>query len=199
MKVVYFSTNIDIVDEWVKRHSIDNHSACSDINCLLDELDNDTDTIIVADYDTTAHTINSLISTSSVPNNLIILEKAPELITGKMLIRNHIKAYGNSRMLAHHYAQMIEVVNDGNIWTYPELTSALVKVTDKLSDDAIELINHRLSQKEKEVIYLLLDGLTTDTMATSLDITARTVKAHISSIFDKLHVNDRVSLILLLK
>jgi DNA-binding NarL/FixJ family response regulator len=32
-----------------------------------------------------------------------------------------------------------------------------------------------------------------------MDITTRTVKAHISAIFSKLHINDRVSLVLLLK
>lgn len=199
MKVLFFSTDMDIIDEWIQRHSIKLYTTCSDVNSLLDELDADNENIIVADYDTTAHTINSLISTSTVPKNLIVLEKAPEIITGKMLIRNGIKAYGNSRMLSHHYQQMIDIVSDGKIWTYPELTTALVDIVKKLNDDAIELIENRLSEKEKEVVYLLLEGLTNDAIALKVNITTRTVKAHVSSIFSKLHVNDRVSLILLLK
>ena len=89
----------------------------------------------------------------------------------------------------------------GNIWTYPELTSSLIKIENKslLSDESTEIIENRLSGKEKEVIMLVLEGLTNDAIALKTGITVRTVKAHVSSIFSKLHVNDRVSLILLLK
>ena len=104
-------------------------------------------------------------------------------------------------MLNVHFLQLIETVNDGNIWTYPELTSALIKGSKKitLNDEANELINSRLTQKEHEVILLILEGLTNSAISSELNITIRTVKAHVSSIFSKLHVNDRISLVLLLK
>ena len=118
-----------------------------------------------------------------------------------MLISKGIKAYGNSRMLTHHYTQMINTVANDKIWTYPELTIALTQSQKEssISSDSKELIDNRLTQKEKEVVYLILEGLTNDAIASKLDITPRTVKAHTSSIFSKLHVNDRVSLVLLLK
>jgi len=64
---------------------------------------------------------------------------------------------------------------------------------------AKELIENRLSQKEQEVVYLILEGFVNDAIASRLEITTRTVKAHVSAIFSKLHINDRVSLVLLLK
>ena len=148
-----------------------------------------------------AHEINILISSNTIPEKLIVLEREPEITTGKMLISHGIKAYGNSRMLTHHYAQMLKTIIFGNIWTYPELTSSLIKIENKslLSDESTEIIENRLSGKEKEVIMLVLEGLTNDAIALKTGITVRTVKAHVSSIFSKLHVNDRVSLILLLK
>jgi two-component system nitrate/nitrite response regulator NarL len=90
---------------------------------------------------------------------------------------------------------------NGNIWTYPALTAKLIKTTDRksINSDAKELLENRLSQKEQEVVYLILEGLTNDAIASRLDITTRTVKAHVGAIFSKLHINDRVSLILLLK
>lgn len=200
MKIIFFSSNIDTIDEWTSRHAVENFHSCYDINSLNNELTQSKSNLIIVDYDTVSQEINKLISSNILPDNVVILERAPEIATGKMLISQGIKAYGNSRMLSVHYKQMIRVVEDGKIWTFPELTSALVKLRGtSLSKDAQNLIKNKLSQKESEVVYLILEGLTNDAIANKLNITTRTVKAHITSIFIKLHVNDRVSLILLLK
>jgi len=199
MKIILFSSNIDIINEWKQRHNIKNSTICYDISSLNNELKDDKNSIVIADYDTVASGINTLISSATIPENLIILEKAPAITTGKTLIFRGIKAYGNSRMLTHHYNQMINTVLDSNIWTYPELTAEISRTNTSLNDNSIELIENRLSSKELDVVYLILNGLTNDAIAKNLDITTRTVKAHISSIFSKLHVNDRVSLVLLLK
>ena len=200
MKTIFFSSNIDTIDEWKKRHAIKDYIACDDMSSLNHELAQSKSTLVIADYDTLSSDINKLISSNTLPDNFIVLERVPEILTGKMLISHGIKAYGNSRMLSVHYKQMIRTVEDDKIWTYPELTSALVKLRGiSLSEDAQALIRNKLSLKESEVVYLILEGLTNDAIANKLNITTRTVKAHITSIFIKLHVNDRVSLILLLK
>jgi len=201
MHIIFFSLDTNIIDEWKLRHNIENSSTCSDVDSVIEELNDNKNAIFIADYDSVAHEINSLISSNKLPEKFIVMERAPELVTGKMLISHGVKAYGNSRMLTHHYTQMLKTVIFDNVWTYPELTATLMGKKDKssLSQEAIDLIEHRLSDKEKEVIYLVLEGLTNDAISSTLNITIRTVKAHVSSIFSKLHVNDRVALILLLK
>ncbi len=201
MQIIFFGSNTDTIDEWKIKHSIESSTSFYDIDLLNSELKKLDSYILIADYDSKASEINSWILTNTVPQNLVILERAPAIITGKMLISHGIKAYGNSRMLTHHYLQMIQTVLDDKIWTYPELTVKLTKTTNKdsLSNDAKELIENRLSRKEQEVIYLILEGFVNDAIASRLEITTRTVKAHVSAIFSKLHINDRVSLILLLK
>ena len=199
MKVLLFSSDMATLDEWEKRddHS---HAVCYDLESLHNELDNEPSSIIIADYDTKANEINNWISSNNLPKSVAILESVPQIATGKMLIYRGVKAYGNSRMLKIHYEQMLATLADGNIWTYPELTASLAEKKDTgLNPDSIELINNKLSEKEKETLYLILQGLTNDAIATKMGITTRTVKAHISSIFSKLHVNDRLSLVLLLK
>ncbi|WP_457746560.1 response regulator transcription factor [Sulfurimonas sp.] len=200
MNIIFFSADTNLVDEWIQRYKIHSYQLAYDIESLFNCTHIST-SIIIADYDTLATQINKLITSNTLPDNFIILERQPAIITGKMLISHAVKAYGNSRMLQLHYSQMIEAVKNKNIWTYPELTATLVKSAqkNKLSQEAQELIEHRLTQKEKEVINLLLKGLTNEAIAQKLTITQRTVKAHISSIFAKLHVNDRLSLVLLLK
>lgn len=201
MNIIFFSSSFDTIDEWKKRHNIEVCTSCYDLNSLNAQLNSSDSAIIIADYDSVAIDINHWISSSTLPQNLIVLERAPEITTGKMLVYHGVKAYGNSRMLTHHYMQMLQTVENGNIWTYPALTSKLTPTTQKnsLNDDAKKLLENRLSQKESEVVYLILEGLTNDAIASRMDITTRTVKAHVSSIFSKLHINDRVSLVLLLK
>lgn len=201
MQIILFSANQNIIDEWIQRHNIENTISCYDLNSLEKETNKNYNYILVCDYDSVAHELNALISSNLIPEYCIVLEKSPAIATGKMLISKGVKAYGNSRMQNVHFTQLLNTVIDGNIWTYPELTTALIKVSKKakLNSDAQKLIDSRLTQKEIEVVLLILEGLTNDAIANTLEITARTVKAHISSIFQKLHVNDRISLVLLLK
>jgi len=202
MQILFFSANLNRIEEWEQRESSYRYLSFYDLVSLQEYIKKIGDEyIIIADYDSVATDINKMITTNQLLNNMIILETTPEIVTGKMLLSHGIKAYGNARMLKLHYMQMIESVKDNKIWTYPTLTAALAKTKEKkiLSDEATELIEHRLTDKEKEVIFYILDGLTNDAIAQNLGITPRTVKAHISSIFSKLHVNDRLSLVLLLK
>ena len=201
MKTIFFSTDMDMVQEYKARHEMQDTLDVVDCETLIASIKELDSYIIISDYDSVSHSVNKMLSSNTLPKNFIVLERVPELITGKMLISKGVRAYGNSRMLKLHYDQMLNTVAKGKIWTYPELTIALAKEAKRssLSQEAEALIEHRLTEKEKEVVYAILEGLTNDAIASELDITLRTVKAHISSIFTKLHINDRVSLILLLK
>lgn len=201
MKIIFYSSNLDIIDEWILRHGIKDSLSFSEEKTLHESLSLIKEYILICDYDSVSHSINKMIATDNLPKNCVILESVPEIITGKMLISHGVKAYGNSRMLRIHYEQMIESVASSKVWTYPELTIALMQNMKKdiLNEESTKLIQKRLTPKEQELIYCILDGLTNDATAHKLGITVRTVKAHISSIFSKLHVNDRLALVLLLK
>ncbi len=201
MQIIFFSTDIQIAEEFSQKHNIQNMKSCFSIQSFSDEVENIESYILIVDYDTVSNELNKLISSDKVPNKVIVLEKHPEIITGKMLISHNIKAYGNIKLLNKHYLQIIKTVENNKIWTYPELTASLIENSSKplIENEVQKLIDKKLSSKEKEVLYLILGGLTNSAIASKLTITIRTVKAHISSIFNKLHVNDRVSLVLLLR
>ena len=199
MKRVIFSTNNDTIERWQQRDP-EAQGVVYDIDELQKLLQNDPKQIVLVDYDSVAREFNKLLTAGALPPYSIVLERTPAIATGKMLLLRGVKAYGNSAMLPLHYEKMIETVEKGDIWSYPELTAALIqkKNAPKLNNDARQLVENRLSPKEQEVLFLLLEGLTNDAIAEKLGITPRTVKAHISSIFEKLHVSDRLSLALLL-
>ena len=55
--------------------------------------------------------------------------------------------------------------------------------------------HYRLTDREHEVMELLVTGWTNAHIADSLGITERTVKAHITSIYSKLHASNKVELL----
>lgn len=201
MQIIFFSSDENTINEWRDKYNTQDFKSCYDIESLNNEIKNIEKFILVCDYDSIAHDLNTLISSKTLPYYSVVLERSPAIATGKILIKNGVKAYGNSKMLLKHFNQLVDTVKENKTWTYPELTAALVKSTKKTSinSDAAELIESRLTLKERDVVLLVLEGLTNDAIANELGITTRTVKAHISSIFSKLHVNDRISLVLLLK
>lgn len=201
MQVIIYSSSLNIIDEFKAREVSISSVFCETIEEFNASISNFKPCIVVADYDSVANDINTLISSNTLPENTIILERTPQIATGKTLISHGIKAYGNLRMLNSHFIQMIDTVSNNKIWTYPELTIALANIAKKeiLNSDSIELIKNKLTKKETEVILLILEGFTNDGIANKMDIKTRTVKSHVGSIFKKLHVSDRVSLVLLLK
>lgn len=57
----------------------------------------------------------------------------------------------------------------------------------------------RLTKRELDVAEMISQGKGNRSIAESLNISERTVKAHLTSIFRKLSVHDRLHLVLLLK
>ena len=195
MKKVIFSIDENTIELWQERDSDLTETVYN-----LEQLKSYNNYIILVDYDSVAHELNKLIITNNLPDFVIVLERVPAIATGRYLITHGVKAYGNSMMLKQNYEQMVQTVSNGEIWTYPELTAALIKSrkeTIKFNKDKTELLK-RLTPKERDVLEAVLNGFTNETISKKLGISERTVKAHISSIFDKLHVNDRLSLVLLL-
>ena len=201
MKTLLFSKDENLISEWTAKIENKNSLSAYDLDSLESATESNLDAyVIMADYDTVATEVNKILSSNRVPKYLIVLEKTPEILIGKNLILRGIKAYGNARMLKIHFTQMLKAVEGNKVWTYPTLTAELAKTqTDTLSKEAHAMLSSRLTEKEQEVAAAVLEGLTNDAIAHKLGITERTVKAHMSSIFHKLHVSDRLSLVLLLK
>jgi len=201
MKIIFYSQNLETIDEWKMRHDVDYSVSFYDEESLIKALTLFDEYVLIADFDSVASSINKMIAANTLPQNTIVLERVPEVVTGKMLIAHGVKAYGNARMLTVHYMQMIETIFSGDVWTYPELTISLVKSVkmDPLSEEARVLVEKKLTEKEIDVVCSIIEGLINDAIAHKLGVTTRTVKAHITSIFSKLRVNDRLALVLLLK
>lgn len=199
MKIGIYSTDYDIITYLQKQIPQRDLIIIESDEELITFCESKSDAIVMIDYDSVATVANRMIQEDRLPANMVVLERQPTIATGKMLMGHGIKAYGNSRMLGLHLGQLIESVEEGKVWMYPELMAAMVAQSNKKSLSIDTELLSRLTEKEQEVTLLVLEGLTNDAIGRRLEITTRTVKAHLSSVFQKLHVNDRLSLVLLLK
>lgn len=79
------------------------------------------------------------------------------------------------------------------------LTAALAAAVDHStpSPEPIELEIEPLSEREREVLRLIVEGFANHAIAETLNISLPTVKTHVQHILQKLHVSDRTQAALL--
>ncbi len=131
--------------------------------------------------------------------NIMVLSQYPNYNFGKELLNLGIKGYGNARMLPVHFQDAYDCVKKGDIWVYPEFVQMMIKNINSPQAPVNNDILNLLSPREKEIAQLVCQGHTNGQISEMLGITLRTVKAHTSSIYEKLKVKDRIALVLMLK
>lgn len=95
--------------------------------------------------------------------------------------------------------QVAQVVAAGGMWLGAELMRQLVLATARIlpAASAPKGDLSLLTGRERAVAELVAAGKTNKEVARDLDITERTVKAHLGATFEKLQVRDRLQLVLM--
>ncbi|SOB90979.1 LuxR family two component transcriptional regulator [Ureibacillus xyleni] len=108
--------------------------------------------------------------------------------------------YMLKEMDADEIVEAIKVVAKGGSYLHPKVTKNLVAEFRRLSEHEnkgnfhqteIRRPFHLLTKRECEVLQLLTDGQSNRTIGETLYISEKTVKNHVSSILQKMNVNDR--------
>ena len=108
--------------------------------------------------------------------------------------------YMLKEMDANAIVAAIKVVAKGGSYLHPKVTKNLVSEFRRLSErenkgnfhqTEIRRPFHLLTKRECEVLQLLTDGQSNRTIGETLFISEKTVKNHVSSILQKMSVNDR--------
>lgn len=94
--------------------------------------------------------------------------------------------------------EIATVVEHGGVWVGPELMQRVLKMAVRVTpgEPNVEYALNELTSRELMVAREVGQGASNKEIAEHLEITERTVKAHLSAIFDKLGVRDRVQLAL---
>lgn len=106
-------------------------------------------------------------------------------------------AYSPSAMLV----EIKTVIGHGGLWLGPELLQRLIESSTKLVGNQPAYVDGLLAQltsREREVAVEVAKGLSNKEVAKRLNITERTVKAHLAATFERLGAKDRLQLALML-
>ncbi|MBM7700166.1 response regulator [Kurthia huakuii] len=108
--------------------------------------------------------------------------------------------YMLKEMDADEIVDAIKIVAAGGSYLHPKITKNLVAEYRRLSErenkgsfhqTEIRRPFHLLTKRECEVLQLLTDGQSNRAIGETLYISEKTVKNHVSSILQKMNVNDR--------
>ena len=85
----------------------------------------------------------------------------------------------------------IKLVANGDAIVSPSMAARLLKEFKQVEQDRAGKDHSELSPREREVLQLISDGASNKEIAAQLFISETTVKAHLRSILEKLHVKNR--------
>ncbi|MCX4027317.1 response regulator transcription factor [Endozoicomonas sp. SM1973] len=106
----------------------------------------------------------------------------------------------NAFMAAKQIPLLIAVVSQGQVWCGKPFMEAMVKsLAQQPNKKANTELLHKLSPREQEVALQVVEGLNNKDISNKMGVSERTIKAHLSNIFKKLNVKDRLQLALCLR
>lgn len=119
----------------------------------------------------------------------------PQLEEMLRLSEHGIRAYFNSYMADTHYQQMLRLLQDGQTWFAPDLlTRALGLARRTVATTSSGHVMKVLTSRERQIALDVAQGLSNKRIASTRSISERTVKTHLTRIFKKLRIPDRVAL-----
>lgn len=141
---------------------------------------------------------------------IIALSNTPESVKGIRMLGFGIKGFANTYSSKEKLLMAIDVVNKGEIWLGEVLINYIlnylkrnvaVEETEEESDEASHSrsIFQKLTIREQQIAQKVLLGKQNKLIAEELNITERTVKAHLSAIYQKAMVKNRLELSLILQ
>lgn len=128
--------------------------------------------------------------------NALVGGLAPNDSQGKNMILAGAKGYFHSYSPVSAMNTMLNHVNNGHIWIGQDLLSRLLSQVSSKLPRMTSSWQKDLTPREIEVAQRVALGHANQLIADDLQISERTVRAHLSSVFEKLDVNDRLMLTL---
>lgn len=132
---------------------------------------------------------------------MLVMVNRPEAEQGIRLLHAGVHGYANARLHPDKLKAAINVILQDEIWAGEEILRQLLH-RDPNHSTAYRRdpqLRKSLSNREKQIVDEVLQGKTNKQVAIALNITERTVKAHLSSIFQKTGTRNRFELSIKLK
>ena len=112
-------------------------------------------------------------------------------------IKAGASAYCSKDINPDRLADTVLSVIEGAVWFDPKISSVVLSALsteNKKTELSIEE-NYNLTDREKEVLEYICEGLNNGEISKILDVSINTIKVHVSSIIQKLGVEDRTQVV----
>jgi len=130
---------------------------------------------------------------------IVVISNTPHQQEALLALHCGAAGYCHAQATPSLLQQVATVVTNGGLWIGTELMNRLLAATGQFHSAAPgNQALARLTPREQEVALAVSRGIANKEVAQELDISERTVKAHLSAIFEKLGVRDRLQLVVLL-
>ena len=132
---------------------------------------------------------------------IVVLANAPNQAEAFHAMSMGVVAYSHAYSPAFVLVEIKTVISHGGVWLGQDLLKRIIEVSTSLAGNEAEQVNQHLkalTKREKEVAVEAAKGLSNKEISRILKITERTVKAHLSSTFERLGAKDRLHLALML-
>lgn len=121
------------------------------------------------------------------PVKVIVLTSFHEQDLVQQALNAGATSYLLKNVTAEELAKAIQAAYSGFSMLAPEATQALIHANQQIPS-----IGFDLTEKEREVLALLVKGLSNLQISNQLSVSVATVKYHLTNIFSKLGANNRV-------
>lgn len=131
--------------------------------------------------------------------SLVVLSYNPSPAEATLALSAGARGYAHALSPAALLHQVALVTTNQGIWVLPELLASVVGGTFKALGGRARMqgdVLAGLTERERTVALAVAEGKSNKVVARELDITERTVKAHLGAIFRKLGIRDRMQLVL---
>jgi len=143
----------------------------------------------------------SAIQRLSPSTKIIVLSSAPDEKEAISALKAGAMGYCNKDIEPSLLRKAVNVVQKGEIWvgrkTISRLLAELTSLAESHREDCpalAEVYLNYLTPREQQIALLIGNGAHNKEIASRLNISERTVKAHLSAIFQKLQIPDRLRL-----
>ena len=159
--------------------------------------------VMLLDYDLLGPEAVASLSRISAQTNLIIIGSNISEETEWQFLKAGIRGCCRSDADPELLRQIVMTVHNGELWIRRTLTCRLIDelsrkvVINRAYQEPLGMLN-KLTQREHDVAVRVGKGESNKSIAQACGITERTVKAHLTEVFIKLGVTDRLNLALVL-
>lgn len=127
---------------------------------------------------------------------VLVMSSRPSDDAGRQALAWGASGYAHAYSTPVTLSNMLHSVATGNIWLGRSLLQRLLRDVDNRLPEPAASWAEQLSPREQEVARYAAMGDSNAAIAERLSISERTVRAHLSAIFEKLQVPDRLMLAL---